>query len=83
MMMQRRCIADSSRRRRRSRRRQCKRWVVLHILSWGSMALIPIASEALPILMMCVLLSNLDAAITEVAKGALVAEYGQKKKKTK
>ncbi|KAF5823092.1 putative MFS transporter superfamily, biopterin transporter family [Helianthus annuus] len=54
--------------------------VVLQILSWGSMALIPIASEALPILMTCVLLSNLGAAITEVAKDALVAEYGQKNK---
>ncbi|MFS8002108.1 putative biopterin transporter family [Helianthus anomalus] len=50
------------------------------ILSWGSMALIPIASEALPILMMCVLFSNLGAAITEVAKDALVAEYGQNKR---
>ncbi|KAJ8441672.1 hypothetical protein Cgig2_019059 [Carnegiea gigantea] len=32
---------------------------------------------ALPTLMACVLLSNLGAAITEVAQDALVAEYGQ------
>lgn len=36
--------------------------------------------EALPTLMACVLLSNLGAAITEVAQDALVAEYGQKHK---
>ncbi|KAL8262834.1 hypothetical protein R6Q59_024183 [Mikania micrantha] len=54
--------------------------VALQILSWGSMAFIPIAREALPILMTCVLLSNLGASITEVAKDALVAEYGQKNK---
>ncbi|XP_071720299.1 probable folate-biopterin transporter 8, chloroplastic isoform X2 [Rutidosis leptorrhynchoides] len=52
----------------------------LEILSWGSMALIPIASEALPVLMACVLIFNLGASITEVAKDALVAEYGQKNK---
>jgi folate/biopterin transporter len=47
-------------------------------LSWGPLALIPVAGEALPTLMACVLLSNLGASITEVAKDALVAEYGQK-----
>ncbi|KAK4425373.1 putative folate-biopterin transporter 9, chloroplastic [Sesamum alatum] len=54
--------------------------VLLQALSWGSLALIPIASEARPALMACVLLSNLGAAIAEVAKDALVAEYGQKNK---
>lgn len=42
--------------------------------------MIPFAREALPTLMGCVLLSNLGASITEVAKDALVAEYGQKQK---
>ncbi|PWA89745.1 major facilitator superfamily protein [Artemisia annua] len=54
--------------------------VLLQILSWGSMASIPVASEVLPILMACVLFSNLGAGITEVSKDALVAEYGQKNK---
>ncbi|XP_076925289.1 putative folate-biopterin transporter 9, chloroplastic [Bidens hawaiensis] len=54
--------------------------VVLQMLSWLSMALIPVASEALPILMTCVLVSNLGASITEVVNDALVAEYGQKNK---
>ncbi|KAK6130498.1 hypothetical protein DH2020_035756 [Rehmannia glutinosa] len=54
--------------------------VLLQVLSWGSLALIPIASEARPALMACVLLSNLGASISEVAKDALVAEYGQKNK---
>ncbi|KVI00350.1 Biopterin transport-related protein BT1 [Cynara cardunculus var. scolymus] len=54
--------------------------VLLQGISWGSMALSPMASQALPILMACVLLSNLGASITEVAKDALVAEYGQKNK---
>ncbi|XP_058182081.1 probable folate-biopterin transporter 8, chloroplastic isoform X1 [Rhododendron vialii] len=54
--------------------------VLLQVLSWGSLALIPFAREALPTLMGCVLLSNLGASITEVAKDALVAEYGQKQK---
>ncbi|XP_071940680.1 probable folate-biopterin transporter 9, chloroplastic isoform X3 [Coffea arabica] len=52
----------------------------LEVLSWGSLALIPVASEALSILLACVLLSNLGASIAEVAKDALVAEYGQKNK---
>ncbi|KAI3511500.1 hypothetical protein L1887_18654 [Cichorium endivia] len=52
--------------------------VMLQVLSWGSMALMQ--SEALPILMTFVLLGNLGASITEVAKDALVAEYGQKNK---
>ncbi|XP_061994497.1 probable folate-biopterin transporter 8, chloroplastic isoform X1 [Rosa rugosa] len=51
--------------------------VLLQVLSWGSLALVPVAAKALPTLMACVLLSNLGASITEVAKDALVAEYGQ------
>ncbi|GAB4843680.1 hypothetical protein Ancab_013644 [Ancistrocladus abbreviatus] len=53
---------------------------LLQVLSWGSLALIPFVGEALPTLMTSVLLSNLGAAITEVAQDALVAEYGQKHK---
>ncbi|XP_021896960.1 probable folate-biopterin transporter 8, chloroplastic isoform X2 [Carica papaya] len=52
--------------------------VLLQVLSWGPLALIPAAGKALPSLMACVLLSNMGASITEVAKDALVAEYGQK-----
>nr|DAD20089.1 TPA_asm: hypothetical protein HUJ06_021552 [Nelumbo nucifera] len=52
--------------------------VFLQILSWGALALIPLAGEALPTLMVCILLSNLGASVTEVAKDALVAEYSQK-----
>ena len=43
--------------------------VFLQVLSWGSLALISFASEAFPILLACVLLSNLGASI-EVAKDA-------------
>lgn len=42
--------------------------------------MIPVACQALPIVLACVLLSNLGASIAEVAKDALVAEYGQKNK---
>ncbi|XVF28502.1 hypothetical protein REPUB_Repub15cG0034700 [Reevesia pubescens] len=52
--------------------------VLLQVLSWGQLALIPVAGQALPTLMACVLLGNLGASITEVAKDALVTEYGQK-----
>ncbi|XP_010262481.1 PREDICTED: probable folate-biopterin transporter 9, chloroplastic isoform X2 [Nelumbo nucifera] len=52
--------------------------VLLQILSWGALALIPLAGEALPILMVCILLSNLGASVTEVANEALVAEYSQR-----
>ncbi|GLT42070.1 hypothetical protein SLA2020_160920 [Shorea laevis] len=54
--------------------------VFLQVLSWGSLALIPVAGKALPTLMACVLPSNLGASITEVAKDALVAEYALKHK---
>ncbi|RVX07486.1 putative folate-biopterin transporter 9, chloroplastic [Vitis vinifera] len=47
----------------------------------GALSLIPVAGEALATLMLCVLLSNLGASITEVAQDALVAEYGQKHRK--
>ncbi|XVF62761.1 hypothetical protein PTKIN_Ptkin09bG0034400 [Pterospermum kingtungense] len=56
--------------------------VLLQVLSWGQLALIPLAGQALSTLMACVLLSNLGASITEVAKDALVAEYGQKQRIT-
>lgn len=51
--------------------------VILQALSWGSLALIPTASKAFVPLMACVLLSNFGASIAEVAKDALIAEYGQ------
>ena len=43
--------------------------VFLQVLSWGSSALIAFASEAFPILLACVRLSNIGASI-EVAKDA-------------
>ncbi|CAN4120608.1 unnamed protein product [Withania somnifera] len=52
--------------------------VLLQVLAWGQLALTSAASEALPALMACVLVSNVGASITEVAKDALVAEYGQR-----
>ncbi|XP_044484252.1 probable folate-biopterin transporter 9, chloroplastic isoform X2 [Mangifera indica] len=52
--------------------------VLLQILSWGPLALFPVAGKALPSLMACVLLGNLGVSIVEVAKDALVVEYGQK-----
>lgn len=54
--------------------------VLLQAVAWGSLALIPVASEALPVLMFCVLLSNLGASTAEVAEDALIAEYGQRNK---
>lgn len=50
--------------------------VSLQVLAWGSMAMFQGAREVLPSLIACALLSNLGASITEVAKDALVAEYG-------
>ncbi|KAL9305002.1 putative folate-biopterin transporter 8 [Arabidopsis thaliana] len=50
--------------------------VCLQVLAWGSMGIFQGAREVLPSLVACVLLSNLGASITEVAKDALVAEYG-------
>ncbi|KAF8392122.1 hypothetical protein HHK36_022464 [Tetracentron sinense] len=52
----------------------------VNVLSWGALALIPGAGEVLPTLLSFVLLGNLGASITEVAKDALVAEYAQKHK---
>ncbi|KAK4356934.1 hypothetical protein RND71_022544 [Anisodus tanguticus] len=52
--------------------------VFLQAFAWGQLALTSSASEALRALMACVLLSNVGASITEVAKDALVAEYGQR-----
>ncbi|KZV57489.1 putative folate-biopterin transporter 8, chloroplastic-like [Dorcoceras hygrometricum] len=54
--------------------------VLLQAISWGSLALFPIASEVIPALLAFVLLSNIGASISEVAKDALVAEYGHAKK---
>ncbi|XP_010475118.1 PREDICTED: probable folate-biopterin transporter 8, chloroplastic isoform X1 [Camelina sativa] len=48
----------------------------LQVLAWGSMGIFQGAREVLPSLIAFVLLSNLGASITEVAKDALVAEYG-------
>ncbi|CAH9079113.1 unnamed protein product [Cuscuta epithymum] len=54
--------------------------VFLQVIAWCPLVLISSASEALPSLMACMLLSNLGASITEVVNDALVAEYGQKNK---
>uniref|UniRef100_A0A2P2PI30 FBT8 n=1 Tax=Rhizophora mucronata TaxID=61149 RepID=A0A2P2PI30_RHIMU len=54
--------------------------VFLQVISWGQLALIPFAREALRALMACILLSNLGASVTDVANDALVAEYGQKRR---
>lgn len=50
--------------------------VLLQGVAWSSLAIFPGAREVLPSLMALVLLSNLGASIAEVAKDALVAEYG-------
>ncbi|VFQ92268.1 unnamed protein product [Cuscuta campestris] len=50
--------------------------VFLQVIAWVQLA--SSASESLPALVACVLLSNLGASITEISKDALVAEYGQK-----
>ncbi|KAL1357371.1 hypothetical protein AAHE18_05G250400 [Arachis hypogaea] len=54
--------------------------VLLQVISWGLLASGPAAREVLLNLIACALLSNLGASITEVAKDALVAEYGMKQK---
>ncbi|CAL0301756.1 unnamed protein product [Lupinus luteus] len=54
--------------------------VLLQALSWSFLAIVPVARDVLPNLIACLLLSNLGASITEVAKDALVAEYGKKNK---
>ncbi|XP_042483578.1 probable folate-biopterin transporter 8, chloroplastic [Macadamia integrifolia] len=54
--------------------------VILQILSWGGIALTPVVGDVLPMLMACILLSNIGASITEVARDAFVAEYSQKHK---
>ncbi|MCH81071.1 putative folate-biopterin transporter 8 chloroplastic-like, partial [Trifolium medium] len=53
---------------------------LLQIFAWNYLAFVPAAREVLTILVAAVLLSNLGASITEVAKDALVAEYGKKQK---
>ncbi|XP_004516336.1 probable folate-biopterin transporter 8, chloroplastic [Cicer arietinum] len=54
--------------------------VLLQIFAWNRLAFVPAAREVLTGLVGTVLLSNLGASITEVAKDALVAEYGKKHK---
>lgn len=54
--------------------------VFLQIFAWNYLAFVPAAREVLTVLVAAVLLSNLGASITEVAKDALVAEYGKKHK---
>lgn len=54
--------------------------VLLQIFSWNLLAFVPSAREVLTNLVAIVLLSNLGASITEVAKDALVAEYGKEHK---
>ncbi|OVA08116.1 Biopterin transport-related protein BT1 [Macleaya cordata] len=53
---------------------------LLQVISWGSLALIPVTGDVLPTLIACMLLGNLGASITEVTQDALIAEYGQKQK---
>ncbi|KAG1362485.1 putative folate-biopterin transporter 9, chloroplastic [Cocos nucifera] len=49
----------------------------LQLLSWGTLAVIPVTGETFPTLMACILLSNLGASFTEVVSDALIAEFSR------
>ncbi|RWR96053.1 putative folate-biopterin transporter 9, chloroplastic [Cinnamomum micranthum f. kanehirae] len=54
--------------------------VLLQVLSWSTLALIPVAGGTLSTQMACVLLSNLGASFAEVASDALITERSKKYK---
>ncbi|XXG90677.1 hypothetical protein AAC387_Pa12g2387 [Persea americana] len=54
--------------------------VLLQVLSWSTLALIPVAGGTLSTQMACVLLSNLGASFAEVASDALITEHSKKYK---
>ncbi|KAK1308019.1 hypothetical protein QJS10_CPA09g01936 [Acorus calamus] len=54
--------------------------VFIQIMSWGTLALLPVSGGTIPIQMACILLSNLGASFTEVASDALVAELSKNQK---
>ncbi|KAF3335658.1 putative folate-biopterin transporter 9 [Carex littledalei] len=51
--------------------------VGLQLVSWATLALIPATSNAFPTQMVCILLSNVGASVTEVATDALITEYSR------
>ncbi|RRT53213.1 hypothetical protein B296_00008330 [Ensete ventricosum] len=51
--------------------------VVLQLVSWGTLASIPVTGETFPTQVTCILLSNLGASFAEVATDALVAEFSR------
>ncbi|MQM08668.1 hypothetical protein Taro_041523, partial [Colocasia esculenta] len=52
----------------------------LQVISWGTLALIPITGNTFPTQMACILLGNLGASFTEVVSDALVAEFSKAQK---
>ncbi|XP_008783783.3 probable folate-biopterin transporter 8, chloroplastic isoform X1 [Phoenix dactylifera] len=52
----------------------------LQLLSWGTLAVIPVTGERFPTLMACILVSNLGASFAEVVSDALVAEFSRTQK---
>lgn len=52
----------------------------MQVLSWGTLALIPVAGGTLSSQMACILVSNLGASFTEVASDALITELSKKSK---
>ncbi|CAL9051686.1 unnamed protein product [Musa banksii] len=51
--------------------------VILQLVSWGTLASIPVTGETFPTQVTCILLSNLGASFAEVATDALVAEISR------
>ncbi|RWW01426.1 hypothetical protein GW17_00035534 [Ensete ventricosum] len=47
------------------------------LVSWGTLASIPVTGETFPTQVTCILLSNLGASFAEVATDALVAEFSR------
>ncbi|KAJ3678540.1 hypothetical protein LUZ60_002343 [Juncus effusus] len=51
--------------------------VFLQLISWGTLAFIPINNDTFNFQISCILLSNFGASITEVVSDALIAEFSR------
>lgn len=54
--------------------------VLLQLVAWGTLAIMPVTGDTFPTQMVCILIGNLGASVTEVVSDAVVTEFSRTQK---
>lgn len=53
---------------------------LLQLIAWGTLAIMPVTGDTFPSQMVCILIGNLGASVTEVVSDAVVTEFSRTQK---